>query len=110
MTEAGGLGLRGPEPAAQGPADFSNLSLPNAKNAEPLEQGEAVPVVSVVGSSISCDGVAVGDAVARCLVGEFGKLTFPRPEGGVVTVVYPIVFNPGDEPPATPPSTSSSSR
>jgi hypothetical protein len=34
--------------------------------------------------------------VVRCVVAEYGKLTFPKPEGGIVTVVYPINFNPGD--------------
>ncbi len=35
-------------------------------------------------------------AVADCVVAKFSALTFPRPEGGIVTVVYPIVFQPGD--------------
>lgn len=34
--------------------------------------------------------------VTDCVVSRFKALTFPPPEGGVVTVVYPIVFNPGD--------------
>jgi hypothetical protein len=34
--------------------------------------------------------------VIQCVVAEYGKLTFPKPEGGIVTVVYPIIFNPGD--------------
>jgi hypothetical protein len=36
------------------------------------------------------------DIAVDCVVGEFGKLQFPAPEGGMVTVVYPIMFNPGD--------------
>jgi len=35
-------------------------------------------------------------AVVQCIVRAFGNLSFPQPEGGVVTVVYPVVFNPGD--------------
>lgn len=35
-------------------------------------------------------------AVVSCVVLGFQKLAFPEPEGGIVTVVYPIVFNPGD--------------
>jgi TonB family protein len=35
------------------------------------------------------------DAV-QCIVRGFGKLVFPPPDGGSVTVVYPIQFNPGD--------------
>jgi TonB family protein len=33
--------------------------------------------------------------VARCVVEHFTKLHFPPPDGGVVTVVYPIMFSPG---------------
>jgi hypothetical protein len=35
-------------------------------------------------------------SVVQCVVRGFGNLSFPQPEGGVVTVVYPIMFNPGD--------------
>lgn len=35
-------------------------------------------------------------AVADCVVAKFAALTFPKPEGGIVTVVYPIVFSPED--------------
>ncbi len=34
--------------------------------------------------------------VIQCVVTGFGDLSFPKPEGGVVTVVYPILFSPGD--------------
>lgn len=34
--------------------------------------------------------------VVSCVVEGFQKLQFPLPLGGIVTVVYPIVFNPGD--------------
>lgn len=33
--------------------------------------------------------------VVDCVRGAFRKLTFPQPEGGTVTVVYPLVFEPG---------------
>ncbi|HEY3252487.1 MAG TPA: AgmX/PglI C-terminal domain-containing protein [Polyangiaceae bacterium] len=33
--------------------------------------------------------------VAYCIVGKFTKLHFPSPEGGAVTVVYPIMLSPG---------------
>lgn len=33
--------------------------------------------------------------VVQCIVRRFGELSFPKPEGGMVTVVYPIKFNPG---------------
>jgi hypothetical protein len=35
-------------------------------------------------------------SVVQCVVRGFGNLSFPQPEGGMVTVVYPIIFNPGD--------------
>jgi beta-lactamase regulating signal transducer with metallopeptidase domain len=34
--------------------------------------------------------------VVQCVVEGFGRLTYPPPEGGYVTVVYPVVFSPGD--------------
>jgi hypothetical protein len=41
------------------------------------------------------DAPALDDAeVVACIVGRFAKLTFPKPEGGIVTVVYPIIFAP----------------
>jgi hypothetical protein len=33
-------------------------------------------------------------AVVQCVVRGFGNLSFPQPEGGTVTVVYPIQFSP----------------
>ncbi len=36
--------------------------------------------------------------VVSCVVRAFYGLSFPRPEGGIVTVVYPIVFSPGGAP------------
>ena len=33
--------------------------------------------------------------VVACVVRAFSSLSFPQPEGGIVTVVYPIVFSPG---------------
>ncbi|NOU32027.1 MAG: AgmX/PglI C-terminal domain-containing protein [Polyangiaceae bacterium] len=35
-------------------------------------------------------------AVTSCVVRSFGNLSFPQPEGGIVTVNYPIVFSPGE--------------
>jgi hypothetical protein len=35
-------------------------------------------------------------AVVSCVVRAFYALSFPQPEGGIVTVTYPIVFSPGD--------------
>jgi hypothetical protein len=33
-------------------------------------------------------------AVVSCVVEVFGRLRFPRPEGGIVDVVYPLSFSP----------------
>lgn len=46
-------------------------------------------------------------SVVACVVEAFRELTFPAPEGGTVTVVYPLFFNPAgtrDDTPALPPS------
>jgi hypothetical protein len=34
--------------------------------------------------------------VVRCITEAYKGLVFPQPEGGIVTVVYPIMFSPGD--------------
>jgi hypothetical protein len=41
--------------------------------------------------------------VVTCVVRAFGGLSFPEPAGGLVTVVYPIVFSPEGEGDAPPP-------
>jgi hypothetical protein len=49
--------------------------------------------------SVSKAGVSANDLpdcdVTRCVVQGFRNLRFPKPEGGIVTVVYPIMFSPG---------------
>ncbi|MBK6697080.1 MAG: AgmX/PglI C-terminal domain-containing protein [Myxococcales bacterium] len=40
-------------------------------------------------------GLADNEA-ATCVAKAFSPLRFPKPVGGVVTVVYPITFSPGD--------------
>jgi hypothetical protein len=35
-------------------------------------------------------------AVTSCVVARFAELKFPEPEGGIVTVVYPVIFSPED--------------
>ncbi len=35
-------------------------------------------------------------AVVQCVIRAYYGLSFPQPEGGIVTVVYPIMFSPGD--------------
>jgi len=55
-----------------------------------IDRSGAVAMTADGGSDIP-DGSVVG-----CVVRGFGNLSFPQPEGGMVTVVYPIMFNPGD--------------
>lgn len=55
-----------------------------------IDRSGAVSTASDGGSDLPDRGV-VG-----CVVRGFGNLSFPQPEGGIVTVVYPIIFNPGD--------------
>ena len=33
--------------------------------------------------------------VVQCVMGAFSELLFPEPDGGIVTVVYPIMLAPG---------------
>ncbi len=47
-------------------------------------------------SNVSNGGSSVPDsAVVNCVVRAFYGLSFPKPENGIVTVVYPIMFTPG---------------
>jgi hypothetical protein len=47
-------------------------------------------------SSVQNGGSDLADpAVVSCVVRSFYGLSFPQPEGGIVTVTYPIVFSPG---------------
>jgi hypothetical protein len=39
--------------------------------------------------------------VVNCVVRGFSNMSFPPPEAGIVTVVYPVFFSPGT--PAAPP-------
>src|SRR5262249_42246624 len=47
-------------------------------------------------SSASNGGSDLPDAtVISCIVRAFNGLSFPQPEGGIVTVSYPLMFSPG---------------
>lgn len=71
----------------------------------------------VIGRDGSVTNVGSNDSdlpdknVVECIVKAFKTTKFPQPEGGIVTVVYPIMFSPGDDssssrpPPAPPPNT-----
>lgn len=52
-------------------------------------------------SNVAGAGTDVPDsAVVSCVLSSFYGLTFPQPDSGIVTVVYPITFEPGAVPPA----------
>ena len=54
-------------------------------------------------TSVTNTGDDVTDATfVRCVAGVFHSLVFPPPEGGLVTVVYPIMFSRADVPAAQP--------
>ena len=54
-----------------------------------IDRTGAVSMASDGGSDLPDQGVV------KCVVRGFQNLSFPEPEGGIVTVVYPIVFTPG---------------
>ena len=47
-------------------------------------------------SNVNGNGDLPNAAVINCVTRSFYGLSFPQPEGGIVTVVYPIQFSPGD--------------
>lgn len=59
-----------------------------------------VTVKFVIGRDGKVSGAAdggsdIGDGqMISCVVEDVAKLAFPQPEGGVVTVVYPVIFQP----------------
>ena len=55
-----------------------------------IDRTGAVSFASDGGSDIPDQGVV------QCVVSGFRTLSFPAPEGGTVSVSYPIVFSPGD--------------
>ena len=76
------------------------LCYEQALRNDPKLQGKVVVrfVISRDGSVTNVDGK--GDipdgAVISCVSREFYSLRFPQPEGGIVTVTFPIVFSPGE--------------
>lgn len=61
-----------------------------------IDRSGAVANASDAGSDLP------SPAVIQCVVRSFAGLSFPQPEGGVVTVVYPILFAPGETHPGSP--------
>lgn len=60
-----------------------------------------ITVRFIIGRDGSVSNVTKGGSdlpdpgVANCIVNAYYGLSFPEPEGGIVTVVYPIMFAPG---------------
>lgn len=50
-----------------------------------------------VASAIDGGSTMPDPKVVDCVVRGYTSLVFPKPDGGIVTVVYPIIFNPGDD-------------
>jgi Ca-activated chloride channel family protein len=63
-----------------------------------IDRSGAVSTASDAGSDLPDTGT-VG-----CVVRSFGNLSFPQPESGIVSVVYPVLFAPGDGAPPAPPT------
>lgn len=76
------------------------LCYENGLRNNPNLQGR-VSVRFIIGrdGSVSNVGNAGSDlpdpAVVQCVTRAYYGLSFPQPEGGIVTVVYPIMFSPG---------------
>ncbi|MDI1443262.1 AgmX/PglI C-terminal domain-containing protein [Polyangium sp. 6x1] len=76
------------------------LCYENGLRNNPNLQGR-VSVRFVIGADGAVSNVGNGGSdmpdggVVSCIVRSFEGLSFPRPEGGIVTVVYPLMFAPG---------------
>jgi len=56
-----------------------------------IDRGGAVGLSTDAGSALP------DSRVTQCVVRAFGDLSFPSPEGGMVTVVYPILFDAAED-------------
>lgn len=68
-----------------------------------IDRQGSVSTAANAGSDLPDSGVVA------CVIGAYQGLSFPQPEGGIVTVVYPVIFAPGggakprvEPPPETP--------
>jgi Ca-activated chloride channel family protein len=61
-----------------------------------IDRSGGVTTTSDAGSDLPDQGVVA------CVGRGFANLSFPQPEGGIVTVLYPIVFSPGEGASASP--------
>jgi hypothetical protein len=76
------------------------LCYENGLRNNPSLQGR-VAVRFVIGRDGAVSNVSNGDsdlpdaAVVKCVLQAYYGLSFPEPDGGIVTVAYPIMFSPG---------------
>ena len=47
-------------------------------------------------TSATADSTLPSPEAVACITRAFGKLKFPKPESGVVTVIYPLTFVPAE--------------
>jgi len=77
------------------------LCYENGLRTNPSLQGR-VAARFVIGRDGAVSSVTNGDSdlpnasVVQCVLRAYYDLTFPAPQGGIVSVVYPIVFSPGE--------------
>lgn len=65
-------------------------------------------VIAIDGTvnTVSADSSLPDQVVVSCVTRAFYSMQFPEPEGGLITVSYPIIFTPGDDAEQDSPSTS----
>ena len=73
----------------------------NASAAPSSDVGSGIGLGDIDGKVSSASPDASGTTLpdpqtVDCVVDVFRTLEFPKPEGGIVTVVYPLIFSPGD--------------
>lgn len=74
---------------------YENGLRTNAKLAGRVSVKFVIDRSGAVATAVDAGSTLPDTAVVACVVRSFGNLTFPQPEGGIVTVVYPIDFSPG---------------
>jgi len=76
------------------------LCYENGLKTDPTLAGRVSISFTINADGSVADIVPSGDipdqSVIQCVGRSFGGLSFPQPEGGVVKVVYPISFSPGE--------------
>ena len=76
------------------------LCYENGLKTDPTLSGRVTISFTIKTDGSVADIVPTGDIpdqnVIQCVGRSFGGLSFPEPEGGIVKVVYPIAFSPGE--------------